>query len=262
MSEKALELLTKLGITADLSAEEVDIDAIAAEFNSSKLELLKHDGAFLDPIKDEVSKASSIVATKKAKKALNEKWGLGLSNKDLDETDYAALLDLTYDKSKQSATAEVTTLQEQIIALTNRAKEIEEAAEQRVQTVESTWANKYLAGRRNEIAAKEIGDMTLIIGTDTAVRFAELGLKDKGWVIDFNEDGTPKVMQGEYEALKPDKTGKLTVKDAYAIVLDEFIKKSNGAPTGEPVKRIPQPNENPVMAARLAEMQAKFGMAN
>lgn len=260
MSEKALEILAKLGITADLSADDVDTDAIVAETRTKIADLVKSDGEFLEPIKAQVKSETSIVAAKKAKKALNEKWGLGMSNKELDETDYDALLDMTYEKSKQSTTAEVNTLQEQIIALTNKAKEIEDAAESKVKEVEKQWAEKYLGGRRSEVAAKEVGELELIISNDTAMRYAGLGMRDKGWHIDFNDDGTPKVMQGEYEALKPDKTGKLTVKEAYAILLDEFVKKSNGAPQVQPNSRLTSLPDNlsPAMAQRLKEMEAKF----
>lgn len=260
MSEKALEILTRLGITADLSAEDVDIDAIVNETRTKIADLVKSDGDFLEPIKAQVKSETSIVAAKKAKKALNEKWGLGMSNKELDETDYDALLDMTYEKSKQSTTAEVNTLQEQIIALTNKAKEIEDAAESKVKEVEKQWAEKYLGGRRSEIAAKAIGELELIISKDKAARFAELDLKDKGYHIDFDADGNAVVMQGEYAALKPDKTGKLSVNEAYALVLDEFVKKSNGAPQAQPNSRLTSLPENlhPAMAQRLKEMEAKF----
>lgn len=260
MSEKALEVLTKLGITADFTADDIDTDAVVTDFRTKQIELLKHDPDLLDPIKEEVKRETNIVATKKAKKALNEKWGLGLSNKELDETEYTSLLDLTYEKSKTAATAEVTTLQEQIIALTNKAKEIEESAETRVKDVERTWAEKYLSGRRNEITAKVIGEMDLIIGKDKAAKFLELEMKDKGYSIDFNEDGTAVVKKGEYEALKADKTGKLSIAELADEILVDFVKKSNGAPTNgaKTIQTIPE-NINPAMAQRLREMAEKFG---
>lgn len=261
MSEKALEVLTKLGITADFTAEDIDTDAVVTEFRTKQVELLKHDSEFITPIKDEVKKGAFAEAERKAKKVLNAKYGLGLSNKEIDETAYDDIVEKAYATTKDQATAEVTTLQEQIIALTNKAKEIEEAADLKVKTVEQEWASKYMEGRRSEIAAKEIGQLDLIIAKDKADKVAKVEFKENGWEIRFNEAGEPEMWKGDSRLLKADKTGFMSVTEAYASVLDDFVKKSNGAPgaNGQPQKVTIPDNLHPAMAKRLQEMAEKFG---
>lgn len=264
MSEKYIELLTKVGFEAEKLAnpEELNADELLNEYKSKQRDLLKNDPDFMNPLKEEIKTGYEIVATKKSKKALNEKFGLGLSTKELDETDYPALLDLASEKTKTGATAEVNTLQEQLMGLTNKLKETEEAAENKVKEIEKNWQEKFESGAREKLLLTEIAEIEqekgITISPEMALKVVRLGMQDAKYSIKFEGDSHD-VYEGEYKALTSDRTNKLTVKGMVRTLLNDFIKKSNGAPQGDQ-RRSTEPEKITPMSTRAQEMREKFGV--
>ncbi len=113
--EKAEELLKALGI--ELPAEDADVTVIAKEYLYKKLE----DAKSTIDTTEIVAKAKEeggIIAEKRMKRSLNTRFGLGMTNTQIDSTDFDKIGEAVAEKVKGSASEDVDKLNEKIITLT------------------------------------------------------------------------------------------------------------------------------------------------
>lgn len=223
---KAEELLKALGL--EVPAEDADIKVIVSEYTAKQIEDIK---ATIDN-SEVIAKAKEeggIVAEKRIKRSLNSKFGLGLTNSNIDSTDIDKFGDALAEKVKGSASEDVDKLNERIIELTNEVNKKDEEWEGKLNHSVTEWKNKWKSEKIDQHLIQTVAPMDLTIPTEKRVRQMRFEAAEAGLLFDVDESGAVVIKNGETKAMKPDNTGHETLESFADRSLDHFKKKSNGA---------------------------------
>ncbi len=209
-------------------------DVIAAARKQAR-ELAIQDKDLIEPIRETARKEASAIERKRALKSMRDKFGLELTNTQIDEMQVSDALDLIYTATTAKSTGDIAELQAQIIAANKKAAEAEEALHTGTAKIEKQWAQKY-AGKELEkqvmaVAAAE----KLIIPADKALQIFHLELQNNGYHTILQTDGTLGIFKdeaGTYPVLRTDGTGRASVADLFNQYLDPFKQKNNGSGSG------------------------------
>ena len=248
--EKFIELCKGIGIPADVIADlqkedsKTDVSEVVEKFKKTQVDLLKADKKFVDELTNNAKKETKIVAEKTFKRSLNKKFGLGLSNSELDEISVDDLNEKADQKLKEGRDADRETLDKEIIDLNNKIKQLNEDHE------------KALTTERNRLFAKE--DRQFIMSTGLAKvedpEFIKLvnikpgkALKyaltmaqaeqNLDLVVKYKDDDRKEAteivpMRDGHPVKNADGTGFLTFDDVLLGNLSDFKERSNGGSEG------------------------------
>lgn len=223
---KAEELLKALGL--EVPAEDADIKVIVSEYTAKQIEDIK---ATIDN-SEVIAKAKEeggIVAEKRIKRSLNSKFGLGLTNSNIDSTDIDKFGDALAEKVKGSASEDVDKLNERIIELTNEVNKKDEEWEGKLNQSVTEWKSKWKAEKVNQALTQTLSPIELTIDPQRALKQLRFEAAEAGLQFDVDESGAVVIKNGETKAMKPDNTGHETLESFADRSLDHFKKKSNGA---------------------------------
>lgn len=260
MSNQTL-LLQKLGFnTEEIDKEGFDIEKAVSEFNDKQLDVFKNRADILQPLKDQVKTEASIIATKKAKKAIVKAYGLGYSDSELADIDVETLLEQAKESTKN--TAEVAELQQKIINLTNEYNAKVEAKELELKEKEANLLADLKSEKVNSILNTTLFNETeYLIDKNLVTNIFLTGIKADGLDIDPTKEGVLIKTKDGFEVLTEDNKSKVDLDYLKNKYLSGIIKKSNGS-GGNPnpaerkvvddeiLKNIPE-----AMRANLARLQ-------
>lgn len=229
--DKQAELLQKLGFDlAEIEKDEFSIEDAISSFNDKQIEILKNRADIFEPVKAEAKKEANIVATKKIKKIINEFFGLGISDKDIQEKDVLELLDSGTSSLKSGSSEEVSKLQEKLIEANNRITRIEEEKNAEIQSKISEYEGKY----KNEKISHKIKDLVLngteyIAPNEDALDMFFVKSQKEGVVFDIDEkDNVIIKTKDGYNLLTDDQSKKADLEYLKNKYVGGLIKKSNG----------------------------------
>jgi len=228
MSNQTL-LLQKLGFNTDeIEKEGFDIEKAVSEFNDKQLDVFKNRADILQPLKDQVKTEASIIATKKAKKAIVKVFGLGFSDSELSEIDVETLLDKAIEGTKN--TGEVAELQTKIINLTNEYNAKVEAKELELKEKETNLLADLKSEKVNSILNTTLFNETeYLIDKNLVTNIFLTGIKADGLDIDPTKEGVLIKNKDGFEVLTEDNKSKVDLDYLKNKYLSGIIKKSNGS---------------------------------
>ena len=251
------ELLEKFGIEA---TEELTIEDAVSQITAKQRELFLSDATVIEPLKQNFTKEAQIVATKNAKKEANKTFDLGLTNKELDEIDYSALLDLGKKKlgTNTNVDEQVKKLQADLMSLANEKVEIEtKLTKQLEETINGYKSKESQKAFENELL-KGISGKTFIIPAEQVIQIIKMSIQSEGINPTITENGLEFIKDG-YAALKADKTGKADLKYFIKKYADGFEKKSNGASGTTSTKLAADVKQSPQSLANIRKMEELIG---
>jgi hypothetical protein len=249
---------------ADLTPQEdgtIPLDAVIEAARKQTRELALQDKDFIDPIKVASKMEGSAIERKRALKSMRAKFGLELTNTQMDEMDIDAVLDLIHSSSTAKTSTDIKELQDKIIEANKKAQAAEEALSTKAAELQRQFATK-LANKELEkqVLSVAAGDK-LIIPASEALQLFKLKLKDSGYFIGLSEAGELQITKdeaGTYPVLRTDGTGRATVQDLYDQYLDALKQKNNGsgAPGGGSPSGGGQASKP--MSEHMKRLQAQF----
>ena len=227
--------MKKLGIQNldNLKDEEGNLneDKAVEAIRLHQAEILKQDPTFIDPIKKSISDKLSeekIVAIKQLKKSFKTLAGIDVTNDQLNEMSAEDLFKLGF--SNKVDNAEVAKLQNDIIELAKAKQAIEESTESKINEVVNRYESQFQTEKIENELLKAMGSTEFIVENETAKILLKSKLANDGITMLYDKEKKQLVFkQGEYEALKADRTGKADIKYYVETYLSDVTKKSNGS---------------------------------
>lgn len=229
MSNQTL-LLQKLGFNVEeIDKEEFDVETAIIDFSKRQEDLFKNRSDILQPIKDTASKEASIIATKKAKKAIVKAFGLTVTDAELQEMETDAILTKGIEIIRTGAGAEVTELQNKIIALTADYTSKVEAKEQALKDKELELLNDLKREKVNSFLKSTLFDREYLVDKELVHNIFMTGLTSDKFTLEPTETGIVVKKEDGLEALKPDNSAKIDIDYLKEKYLGKLIVKSKGS---------------------------------
>lgn len=229
MSNQTL-LLEKLGFSIEeIEKEGFDVEAAVSDFSKKQEDLFKNRSDILQPIKDNATKEASIIATKKAKKAIVKAFGLSITDSELQEVETDALLTKAIENIRTGTGAEVTELQNKIIALTADYTSKVEAKEQELKDKEIELLNDLKREKVNAFLNKSLYDKEYLVDNELVHNIFMTGIIADKFKLEPTENGVIVKKEDGLEALKPDNSAKIDIDYLKEKYLSKLIVKSNGS---------------------------------
>lgn len=261
------EDLAKYNFT-DLTPSEdgtIALDAVIEAARKQTRELALQDKDFIEPIKEAAKKEASAIERKRAIKAMRTKFGLDITNSQIDEMDVDAVIDIVHTAATAKTSTDIKELQDKIIEANKKAQAAEEALSTKAAELQRQFATK-LANKELEkqVLAVAAGDK-LIIPASEALQLFKLKLKDSGYFIGLSEAGELQITKdeaGTYPVLRTDGTGRATVQDLYDQYLDALKQKNNGSGGGGAPSPAGGGQPSKPMSEHMKRLQAQFNRPN
>lgn len=262
--DKYINFLTKLGFTKsqieDIEKDETDIDSILKDFNSNKFELFKADADYNNSLKSESKKQGLAEAYTKAKKTLNNKFALALTNKELDEIDYDIVLERAQEKLKGAGNEEVSTLNNTIFDLNTKLQNKEAEIETERLKIKNEFDNKLNNIQADSIFRKQVLSKKRIIPEDEAITYLKTRLSIDGISTKVDDKGNISFLKDGYPLKKNDNTGFETLESIDEKYLGSFVEKSNGS--GTPQTQQTQGGNNELVLSPTLQKYLENGVNN
>ena len=234
------EDIAKYGF-ADLTPQEdgtFSLDAVMDARAKQVRELALQDKDFIEPIKEAAKKEASAIERKRAIKAMRTKFGLDITNSQIDEMDVDAVIDIVHTASTAKTSTDIKELQDKIIEANKKAQAAEEALTTKAAEIEKKFASKIALKEVDKQVLKKTGTEKMIVSSETTLSLYHLGLQKHGYFIHLSEDGSVRYTTdeaGQYAVLRSDGTGRADTDYLFDIILDEFKQKNNGSGGGNPM---------------------------
>jgi hypothetical protein len=231
------EDIAKYGF-ADLTPQEdgtFSLDAVMDARAKQVRELALQDKDFIEPIKEAAKKEASAIERKRAIKAMRTKFGLEITNSQIDEMDVDAVIDIVHTASTAKTSTDIKELQDKIIEANKKAQAAEEALTTKAAELQRQFASKFANKELEKQVFKVAAGDKLIIPAEEALELFKLKIKQSGYFIGLSEAGELQITKdesGTYPVLRSDGTGRATVQDLYDQYLDSFKQKNNGSGGG------------------------------
>lgn len=228
---KQEQILKKLGFNLEeIEKDEFDVENSISEYQTKQQELFLQRGDILEPIKEQAKKEANIIATKKIKKAINNKLGLGLSEKDLAEKEIDEMIDEGTESLKNNNSKDITELQQKLIETTNKVSELEQLKETEIATIKNEYETKFKKERISKIINEKIINGTEFIApTDKVIKSFFSSIEFEGVTIDVDDNDNLKFKdKNGYDLLTKDNKGKADLDYLKNEHIGFFIKQSNG----------------------------------
>lgn len=224
------DYLEKYGITPPEGKDEVDVDTFCQLYKAKVQELTLQDKDVIEPLKQQAKKEGEIIATKRAFKAIKSKFGIDLSNADLESKSLDEIVAIAAEASTAKTTADVKELQDKLIAAANKAHEWEETFNSKVSEIEKSYSQKYAAKEFEKQILAIAATEKLIIPTEKALKLLTTEIKDNGYFIQMGTEGITitKDEAGQYPVLQDDGMGRASIKYLFDKFLSDFKVKNNG----------------------------------
>ena len=262
--DKYINFLTKLGFTKsqieDIEKDETDIDSILKDFNSNKFELFKADADYNNSLKSESKKQGLAEAYTKAKKTLNNKFALALTNKELDEIDYDIVLERAQEKLKGAGNEEVSTLNNTIFDLNTKLQNKEAEIETERLKIKNEFDNKLNNIQADSIFRKQVFSKKRIIPEDEAITYLKTRLSIDGISTKVDDKGNISFLKDGYPLKKNDNIGFETLESIDEKYLGSFVEKSNGS--GTPQTQQTQGGNNELVLSPTLQKYLENGVNN
>ena len=233
------DILEKYGLSpaAEQLKEDgtVDVDTFAALFQAKQRELALQDKDLIEPVRQQAKKEGEIIALKRAAKALKTKFGIDLSNADLESKTIDEIADLAAQVANAKTSADAKELNDKLIAMSNKAHEWEESFQTKVSEIERNYQQKYATKELEKQVLSVAANEKLIISSEKALRLFQTEIKDNGYYIQLDEQGKLQITkdaEGKYPVLKDDSTGVADVGYLFNKYMAEFKVKNNGSGQG------------------------------
>ena len=229
MSNQVL-LLQKLGFNIEeIEKEGFDVELVLSDFSKKQEDLYKNRSDILQPMKDKATKEASIIATKKAKKAIVKAFGLSVTDSELQEVETDVLLTKGIENIRTGTSAEVTELQNKIIALTADYTSKVEAKEQELKDKELALLNDIKREKVNAFLNRSLYDKEYLVDNELAHNIFMTGIAADKFNLEPTESGVIVKKEDGLEALKPDNTAKIDIDYLKEKYLGKLIVKSKGS---------------------------------
>ena len=233
------EILDKYGLSpaAEQVKEDgtVDVDTFASLFQAQQRDLILKDKDVIEPIRQTAKKEGEIIALKRAAKAFKTKFGIDLSNADLESKTIDEIAALAAQVANAKTSADAKELNDKLIAMSNKAHEWEESFQTKVSEIERNYQQKYATKELEKQVLSVAGNEKLIISTEKALRLFQAEIKDNGYQVHMDESGKLQITkdaEGKYPVLKDDSTGVADVGYLFNKYMAEFKVKNNGSGQG------------------------------
>ena len=231
---KQEQILKKLGFNLEeIEKDEFDVENSISEYQTKQQELFLQRGDILEPIKEQAKKEANIIATKKIKKAINNKLGLGLSEKDLAEKEIDEMIDEGTESLKNNNSKDITELQQKLIETTNKVSELEQLKETEIATIKSDYETKFKKEKILKIInEKIINDTEFIAPTEKVIKAFFASIESENITIDIDDNDNLKFLKkgnnGTYDLLTKDNGAYADLDYLKNEHIGFFIKQSNG----------------------------------
>jgi len=228
--EKSKELLKKFGFIAEkVEDENFDIEKAFADFQKKQEDLFMQRQDLLEPILTEKVKTANIISAKKTKKAINEFFGLGKTEKELNDIEIQDLLDAGKTGLNLEVSKDVKEYQAKIVELQNQIAQIQEAKAKELEDVKNEYSKKEKQAKISNIINSELTkDVDFLIGKDKVVKLFESSAKDAGFEFDIDDENNFIIKKGNYRAMTSDNTKFADLSNLRETLIGDLIKKSNG----------------------------------
>lgn len=228
--EKSKDLLKKFGFNADkIEDENFDIEKAFADFQKKQEDLFLQRQDLLEPILTEKIKTANIISAKKTKKAINEFFGLGKTEKELNDIEIQDLLDAGKTGLNLEVSKDVKEHQAKIVELQNQIAQIQEAKAKELEDVINEYSKKEKQAKISNIINSELTkDVDFLIGKDKVVKLFESSAKDAGFEFDIDDENNFIIKKGNYRAMTSDNTKFADLSNLRETLIGDLIKKSNG----------------------------------
>ena len=228
--EKSKELLKKFGFIAEkVEDENFDIEKAFADFQKKQEDLFMQRQDLLEPILTEKVKTANIISAKKTKKAINEFFGLGKTEKELNDIEIQDLLDAGKTGLNLEVSKDVKEHQAKIVELQNQIAQIQEAKAKELEDVKNEYSKKEKQAKISNIINSELTkDVDFLIGKDKVVKLFESSAKDAGFEFDIDDENNFIIKKGNYRAMTSDNTKFADLSNLRETLIGDLIKKSNG----------------------------------
>ena len=228
--EKSKELLKKFGFIAEkVEDENFDIEKAFADFQKKQEDLFLQRQDLLEPILTEKVKTANIISAKKTKKAINEFFGLGKTEKELNDIEIQDLLDAGKTGLNLEVSKDVKEHQAKIVELQNQIAQIQEAKAKELEDVKNEYSKKEKQAKISNIINSELTkDVDFLIGKDKVVKLFESSAKDAGFEFDIDDENNFIIKKGNYRAMTSDNTKFADLSNLRETLIGDLIKKSNG----------------------------------
>jgi hypothetical protein len=213
----------------------VDAETFATLMQSKVRELALQDKDLIDPIRQQAKKEGEIIAIKRAAKALKSKFGIDLSNADLEAKTFDEIAELAAQVANAKTSADAKELNDKLIAMSNKAHEWEESFQSKVAEIERGYQQKYAGKELEKQVLSVAANDKLIISPEKALRLFQSEIKDNGYFYQMDESGKLQITkdaEGKYPVLKDDSTGVADVAYLFDKFMAEFKVKNNGSGAG------------------------------
>lgn len=258
--EKITKVLSNIGFNQDEIAsfdkEDVNVDDVVNPYKERIATIYRDDENYINPIKQDAKSKGLAEAFLKAKKAINTNYGLGLSNKDLDEID---IEDLTI-KAKEMLTKpsgkesdELNKLTQDLFSANKKIEETQTLKDSEILQLKETYENRINSILIQDKLLRDISKLELIVSFDEAQDFfmaklSKLGItlkSENNTIVPYKGNGILKNEQGTNYELIDNLISKL---------LNPLIKKSGKS--GEVREALTNPDGkgiyiNPTLKAQL-----------
>lgn len=228
--EKSKDLLKKFGFNADkIEDENFDIEKAFADFQKKQEDLFLQRQDLLEPILTEKVKTANIISAKKTKKAINEFFGLGKTEKELNDIEIQDLLDAGKTGLNLEVSKDVKEHQAKIVELQNQIAQIQEVKAKELEDVINEYSKKEKQAKISNIINSELTkDVDFLIGKDKVVKLFESSAKDAGFEFDIDDENNFIIKKGNYRAMTSDNTKFADLSNLRETLIGDLIKKSNG----------------------------------
>jgi hypothetical protein len=220
---------------ADLTPSEdgtIALDAVIEAARKQTRELALQDKDFIDPIKVASKMEGSAIERKRALKSMRAKFGLELTNTQMDEMDIDAVLDLIHSSSTAKTSTDIKELQDKIIEANKKAQAAEEALSTKAAEIEKQFAKKIAAKEVDKQVLRKRENEKMMISAERTLSMFQLELKENGYHAHLTDDNKVKYTTdeaGQYAVLRKDGTGLADTDYLFDLFFDEFKHKNNGS---------------------------------
>lgn len=229
MSNQTL-LLEKLGFSIEeIEKEGFDVEAAVNAYTTNQIEIFKNRLDILQPIIEPKKQEASIIATKKAKKAIVKALGLPFSDAEMQDVEFDVLLSKGIEHIRTGANTEVSTLQNKIIELTAEYNTRVEAKEQELRDKEASLLNDLRKEKVQSFLNTNLFDREYLVEKELVQNIFLTGIAADKFILEPKENGIIVRNEEGTEALKPDNSAKIDIDYLKEKYLSKLIVKSNGS---------------------------------
>jgi hypothetical protein len=234
------EILKKYGIDNFEGIEKNEdgtfkLDSSLDRIVSHAKDMKSKDPDFIKSIKETAVKESTAITSKKFFKTFRTKFGLEITNSEIDELAPDELAELVHKATSAKSSEDVTKMQQDLIKLANEKENLTATYEDKIKSIQSEYATKEQGRKLNKLIRLQANNKEknpLLVGEDASILIFKQRLQADGLEIRIDESGKATVYKGESPALNDNQTNLATIEYLADKYWADIRQQSNGGGQG------------------------------